>query len=79
MGDMHNGNLYHFELDRERTGLLLAGPLVDKVVDTDSENGNIIFGDGFGVISDPEVGPDGCIYVVSIEHGKIYRIVPANY
>lgn len=78
MGDVHNGNLYHFELDRQRTGLLLRGPLADKVVDTDSENEPIIFGEGFGGISDLEVGPDGYLYVVSIGQGKIYRIESAN-
>lgn len=78
MGDVHNGNLYHFELDQQRIGLLLQGPLVDKVVQTKSENEAIIFGEGFGGISDLEIGPDGYIYIVSIGQGKIYRIVPEN-
>ncbi|HKQ21107.1 MAG TPA: PQQ-dependent sugar dehydrogenase [Nitrososphaeraceae archaeon] len=77
MGDSHNGNLYHFELDPQRTGLLLGGPLVDKVVDTDSENEGIIFGEGFGGISDLEIGPDGYLYLISIGQGKIFRILPA--
>ncbi len=78
VGDVHNGNLYHFKLDQPRTGLLLGGPLVDKVVDTNSENEGIIFGEGFGGISDLEVGPDGYIYVVSIGQGKIYRVASEN-
>lgn len=78
VGDVHNGNLYHFKLNQPRTGLLLGGPLVDKVVDTESENEDIIFGEGFGGISDLEVGPDGNIYVVSIGKGKIYRIGSEN-
>ncbi len=41
------------------------------------QNSDIIFGDGFGGISDLEVGPyDGYLYVVSLGHGAIYRIVP---
>src|SRR5919197_112960 len=29
VGDFHRGNLYHFELNEERTGLSLKGPLLD--------------------------------------------------
>lgn len=78
VGDAHNGNLYHFELDRQRTGLLLGDPLVDKVVNAERENEAIIFGEGFGGVSDLEVGPDGYLYVVSIGRGKIFRVVPAD-
>lgn len=50
-------------------------PVADKMVQIDIENEQIIFGEGFGSISDIEVGPDGYLYVLSIGHGKIYRIV----
>ena len=88
VGDVHMGNIYHFDLNEARTDLVLGGGLLaDKVADTDSElestisagNGNgggIIFGKGFGGITDLEVGPDGYLYVVSIGQGAIYRIVP---
>jgi aldose sugar dehydrogenase len=83
VGDVHFGNIYHFDLNVARTELILGGVLLaDKVADTDSEleeaaNGNngIIFGKGFGGITDLEVGPDGYLYVVSIGQGAIYRIV----
>jgi len=39
----------------------------------------ITFGDGFGGISDITMGPDGYLYVVSINTGTIYRIIPTNY
>ena len=76
VGDVHNGFLYNFKLDQHRRELLLEDPVKDRVVNTDEENRGIIFGKGFGSISDLEVGPDGYLYVVSIARGQIYRIVP---
>jgi glucose/arabinose dehydrogenase len=92
VGDVHMGNIYHFDLNEARTDLILGGLLADKVADTDSElessaadigNGNdndggIIFAKGFGGITDLEVGPDGYLYVVSIGQGAIYRVVPSQ-
>jgi glucose/arabinose dehydrogenase len=78
IGDVHNGRIYHFDLNEARTGLVLEGPLDDKVADDDSENEDIVFGEGFGSISDLEIGPDGYLYVVSIGLGGIYRIVPGG-
>ena len=37
---------------------------------------DVIFGDGFGGVTDLTVGPDGYLYVVSIGQGKIFRIMP---
>jgi len=48
VGDVHNGNLYHFDLDKLRKGLLLKSSLVDKVIDADTERQGIIFGKDFG-------------------------------
>ncbi|MDQ3976822.1 MAG: PQQ-dependent sugar dehydrogenase [Thermoproteota archaeon] len=76
IGDVHNGRIYHFDLNEARTGLVLQEPLDDKVADDDGETEDIVFGEGFGSISDLEVGPDGYLYVVSIGLGGIYRIVP---
>ena len=67
VGDVR-GHIYHFDLNKDRTELVLAGKLSDKVADTSAEidEGDIIFGVGFGGITDIEVGPyDGDIYVVS--------------
>jgi aldose sugar dehydrogenase len=83
VGDVHFGNIYHFDLTEARTELILGGLLIDKVADSDSEleesadGGGIVFGKGFGGITDLEVGPDGYLYVVSIGHGAVYRILPA--
>jgi aldose sugar dehydrogenase len=86
VGDVHMGNIYHFDLNEARTDLVLGGGLLaDKVADSDSElgagggdGGGIIFGKGFGGITDLEVGPDGYLYVVSIGQGAIYRIVQTS-
>ena len=76
--DIVTGRIYHFDLNEERTELVLEGPLADKVAETrDTGIEDIVFAEGFGGISDLEVGPDGYLYVVSLGHGAIYRILPA--
>ncbi len=77
VADYVNGYIYHFELNEERSELVLTGQLQDKVANTQEELEDIIFGKFFGRITDIEVGPDGYIYIVSIDRGEIYRIVPA--
>ena len=37
---------------------------------------DIVFGNGFGGITDLTVGPDGYLYIVSIGQGKVFRILP---
>jgi len=76
VSNIHSGSIYHFKLNTDRTGLVLKGPLADKVADTNEETKGIIFGSNFGGISDMVVGPDGYLYVVSLGRGTIYRIVP---
>jgi aldose sugar dehydrogenase len=78
VSDITQGNIYHFDLTGNRTNLLLDGLLADKISNNSTENQDIIFGEGFGGISDLEVSPyDGYLYVVSLGHGSIYRIVPS--
>jgi aldose sugar dehydrogenase len=79
IGTVH-GYLFHFDLNENRTQLLLKGVLADKVVNNANEllGGQIIFGQDFGGISDLQVGPsDGYLYILSIYSGDVYRIVPA--
>ena len=75
IGDVKTGNLYNFKLDTDRKQLLLKPPLDDKVADTPDEVQSVVFGQGFGVITDIQVGPDGYLYILGI-NGSIYRIVP---
>jgi aldose sugar dehydrogenase len=80
VGDINYGNLYHFDLYKNRTALDLEdenGLLADRIADTSLELGGVIFARGFGGISDTEVGPcDGYLYIVSHREGSIYRIIP---
>jgi glucose/arabinose dehydrogenase len=73
-----NGNIYHFDLTEDRVALVLKGSLNDKVAESSEREGlkEVIFGEGFGLITDLEVGPDGYLYVVSFDEGKIFKIVP---
>jgi glucose/arabinose dehydrogenase len=85
VGDIINGNIYQFELDQQRTGLLLSpnGPLADKVVSSyDKKFDEIIFGKGFGGITDILIGPDdGDMYILTFDktQGTIYRIVSLQH
>ena len=77
VGDCNNGNLYRFQLNGNRDGFVFNSPqLADKVVDKDESMDEIIFGTGFGCMSDVVAGPDGLLYIVSLSDGAIYRIVP---
>ena len=75
VGDVKTGNLYNFKLNSDRDQLVLNPPLDDKVADTPDEIQEIVFGQGFGVITDIQVGPDGYLYILGIG-GTVYRIVP---
>jgi aldose sugar dehydrogenase len=78
VSDVVTGRIYHFDLNEERTELVLEGPLADKVAETrDTGIEDIVFAERFGGITDLEVGPDGYLYVVSLGHGAIYKILPA--
>ena len=79
VGDVKIGNIYHFKLNKDRTGLALNGVLADKVASGEDATAQIEFAHGFGIITDLELGPDGYLYVLVFdkEDGRIYKIVPA--
>ena len=83
VADCKHGNIYRFELNQDRTGFVFNDPaLADLVVNIIQTNGEskkesmdeILFGTGFGCITDLKFGPDGFLYVASISSGAIYRI-----
>jgi glucose/arabinose dehydrogenase len=79
VGSIVTGNIYHFDLNEDRTQFVLTGELEDKIAETrETGEQDIVFGEGFAGISDLEVGPDGYMYVVSLGQGKIFRVVPSN-
>jgi glucose/arabinose dehydrogenase len=93
VGDINNGNLYYFEINENRTGINFIGEnnenrydrgdiqavlQQDLVADSKDELAKVTFGTDFGRITDIETGPDGFLYILSYEDGKIYRIVNEN-
>jgi glucose/arabinose dehydrogenase len=66
VGDFNNGNLYHFDLNDDRTELSLEGALEDKIADVQRESDDKLFGNGFVAITDIEVGPDGYLYILAM-------------
>jgi aldose sugar dehydrogenase len=70
VADFHHGSIYHFDLNKKRTGLSLKGPLLDKIANDNKELRGVTFGTGFGGITDIQVGPDdGYLYVLSLYQG----------
>jgi aldose sugar dehydrogenase len=80
VGDINNGKIYFFELDENRTGFKVrddhksGAGIGDLVADNDEEASRVTFGNGFDRISDIETGPDGLLYILSYEGGRIYRV-----
>lgn len=76
VGDIKYGNIYNFNLSKDRKSLALDTSLSDKVANNREELSSIIFAHGFGGITDLEVGPDGYLYVLVYDKldGRIYRI-----
>jgi aldose sugar dehydrogenase len=68
------GRIYHFRLNEDRTELLLNGSLSDKIANSQEEADQVMFGEGFGIITDMEIGPDGYLYLVSMPLGKIFKV-----
>ena len=82
VGDINNGLLYRFILNQARDGILINDTslgniksLADYEVNDPKENQPLIFGQGFGGITDIQVGPDGYLYVLSYT-GSLFRIIP---
>jgi glucose/arabinose dehydrogenase len=77
---LEGGHLFHFNLTGNRRKIGVDDPrLEDRVADnlakfeiTESES--LLFGRNFGTVTDLETGPNGNLYVVSIDKGAIYEI-----
>ena len=84
VGSVDNGRIFHFDLNDNRDGLLLKGNLTDKIATDMTEYRDILFAEGFSIITDLKEGPDGYLYVVSglkqsksENLGAVYRILPS--
>jgi glucose/arabinose dehydrogenase len=78
-----DGRIFHFDLNDNRTELLLKGVLQDKIATDSTEYEDILLAEGFSIITDLKQGPDGYLYVVSglkgseaENPGAVFRIVP---
>jgi glucose/arabinose dehydrogenase len=77
---LEGGHLFHLNLTGNRRAIGVDDPrLADRVADnvhkweiTESES--LLIGRNFGVGTDIQQGPDGHLYVVSLDHGAIYEI-----
>jgi glucose/arabinose dehydrogenase len=84
VGSVDGGRIFHFDLNENRTGFDLKGVLQDKIATDSTEYSDILFAEGFSIITDLKQGPDGYLYVVSglkqsktEKPGAVYRILPS--
>lgn len=77
VADYNNGYIYHFDLNDNRTEIVLDGLLEDKVAGVQDEIQPVVFADQFeGGIIDLQIGPDGYLYILTQNDGTafIYKI-----
>jgi hypothetical protein len=71
------GQIWHFNLTGNRQKVGVDDPrLEDRVADNNAkfdltESESLLFGRDFGVGTDIETGPNGNLYVVSLDHGAV--------
>ena len=74
------GPLFRFRLSGNRRSFAVTDPaLEDRVADNVdfhdmTESGSLVIGRDFGIVTDIKTGPDGNLYVVSLDNGSIYEI-----
>ena len=71
VGDYY-GNIYHFDLDKNRKNLADREQTLDRIVNMSTSRD--IFAKGFHAVTDIKIGPDGNPYVISFYNGTMYRI-----
>jgi glucose/arabinose dehydrogenase len=85
VGSADGGRIFHFDLNENRTGLDLKGNLTDRIALDKTEYSDILFAEGFSIITDVKQGPDGYLYIVSglkqsktEKFGAVFRFVPTE-
>jgi glucose/arabinose dehydrogenase len=74
------GQVFMFKLNRNRSRPVLEGHgrqdlVADNLFKFDmAESEDLIFGTGFGVVTDIRTGPNGNLFLVSLTNGAIYEI-----
>ena len=83
IGAQTDGYLYYFQVNEDRTGIKFDSnsqiEVTDRIADNEEEMSAIALGSAFGGITDIETGPDGFLYLLTVDResdgeGKIYRI-----
>ena len=78
--DTLGGPLFRFNLTGNRAKIAVDDPrLQDRVADNRTfhemtESESLVFGTDFGIVTDIETGPNGNLFVVSLDHGAVYEI-----
>ena len=74
VGDCIGGHIYKFKLNEDRDGFIFGDQSLDDLIFNEGDNiEDILFGEGFGCITDIKFN-DGKMYVVSLSSGTIYEI-----
>lgn len=77
---LEGGHLFHFDLNVNRTKIDVHDRrLHDRVADNRhkweiTESESLLFGRNFGIGTDVQTGPNGNLFIVSLDQGAIYEI-----
>jgi aldose sugar dehydrogenase len=77
---LENGQIWHFNLTGNRRNVGVDDPrLEDRVADNAfkfdiTESESLLFGRDFGIGTDIQTGPNGNLFVVSLDQGAVYEI-----
>jgi aldose sugar dehydrogenase len=77
---LEGGHLFRFNLTGNRQKIAVDDPrLEDRVADNNhkfdiTESESLLIGRNFGVVTDIETGPNGNLFLVSLDQGAIYEI-----
>jgi len=78
--DTFGGPLFRFDLTGNRRKIAVDDPrLEDRVADNPTfhditESESLLIGKNFGIVTDIETGPNGSLFVVSLDQGAIFEI-----
>ena len=78
VGDNNTGSLFFCEMKSSRVDFKLPSGVGDKVVDNTTERNRLLWGSGWGVVTDAQIGPDGYLYVVNLAGNRILRVRPVT-
>ncbi|MBW3612485.1 MAG: PQQ-dependent sugar dehydrogenase, partial [Chloroflexi bacterium] len=85
LGTVLTDSIYRYPLASDGSGFDFGDDegLSDLVDDNESkgdlgESEEYVVGSGFGIVTHIVTGPDGMVYVVSLDSGNVYRVGPAD-